>query len=386
MQNRPRKKWPIALIAGVIFISLLAGGCSNKPASQQAKDVAVKAMKVDQRDAPITYEFVGQVVAKDQVEIRAKVAGNIVQKMVTGGATVQAGQPLFVIDRKQYDASLLNAKATLIQSEATLSQAQRDLFRYEQLAAQGAVSQQIYDNALTQVHQTSAVVEANRAKVAQAEADLQDTLVVSPLSGRIDVKDLSSGSFVQAGSTTIATVSSVDPVFVQFSISENEYLNFAKKGGGNSPAEWFGALTLILSDGSQYAFNGAIEQVDKGLAQNTGTLTLKAAFPNPQHILVPGMFGRIVAQGGVRQGAIMIPQRALQQILGKNFVTVVDADGKAESRPIKLGPQVGTMLIVEEGLNLGEIVVVDGFQKAQPGTPLNVTMLGPEELQSPAKN
>lgn len=386
MQIRPRKKWPIVLTVGVLFISLLAAGCSSKQASQQPKEVAVKAMKVVQQDAPITYEFVGQVGAKDQVEIRAKVAGNIVQKMVTGGATVQAGQPLFVIDRKQYDASLLNAKATLIQSEATLSQAQRDLARYEQLAAQGAVSQQVYDNALTQVHQTSAVVEANRAKVAQAEADLQDTLVVSPLSGRIDVKDLSSGSFVQAGSTTIATVSSVDPVFVQFSMSENEYLNFAKKGGGNSPAEWFGALTLILSDGSQYAFSGAIEQVDKGLAQNTGTLTLKAAFPNPQHILVPGMFGRIVAQGGVRQGAIMIPQRALQQILGKNFVTVVDADGKAESRPIKLGPQVGTMLIVEEGLNLGETVVVDGFQKAQPGTPLNVTMLAPEELQSPAKN
>lgn len=386
MQTRPTRKWPIALIVGVLFISLLAAGCGNKQASQQPKEVAVKAMKVIQQDAPITYEFVGQVAAKDQVEIRAKVAGNIVQKMVNGGATVQAGQPLFVIDRKQYDAALLNTRATLVQSEATLSQAQRDLARYEQLVAQGAVSQQIYDNALTQVQQSAAVVEANRAKVVQAEADIQDTLVVSPLSGRIDVKDLSSGSFVQAGATTIATVSSVDPVFVQFSMSENEYLNFAKKGSGNSPTEWFGALTLILSDGSQYPFPGAIEQVDKGLAQNTGTLTLKAAFPNPQHMLVPGMFGRLVAQGGIRQGAMMIPQRALQQILGKNFVTVVDANGKAESRPIKLGPQVGTMLIVEEGLNLNDTVVVDGFQKAQPGTPLNVTMIAPEELQSPAKN
>lgn len=379
------KRWPAMLVVGALLLTVLAAGCGKKPADQQPKEVAVKAMKVIQQDAPITYEFVGQVAAKDQVEIRAKVAGNIVQKMVAGGATVQAGQPLFAIDRKQYDAALLNARATLVQSEATLSQAQRDLARYEQLAAQGAVSQQIYDNAVTQVQQTSAVVEANRARVAQAEADIQDTLVVSPLSGRIDVKDLSSGSFVQAGATTIATVSSVDPVFVQFSMSETEYLSFAKRGNGNSPAEWFGALTLILGDGSQYPLTGAIDQVDKGLAQNTGTLTLKAVFQNPQHILVPGMFGRVVAQGGIRQGAMVIPQRALQQILGKNFVTVVDADGKAESRPIKLGPQIGSMLIVEEGLNLGDTVVVDGFQKAQPGTPLKVTMLAPGELQSPVQ-
>lgn len=385
MLSRPNKNWPTMLIVGALLLTLLAAGCGKKQAAQQPKEVEVKAVKVIQQDAPITYEFVGQVGAKDQVEIRAKVAGNIVQKMVAGGATVQAGQPLFVIDRKQYDAALLNGRATLVQSEATLSQAQRDLARYEQLAAQGAVSQQVYDNAVTQVQQASAVVDANRAKVTQAEADIQDTLIVSPLSGRIDVKDLSSGSFVQAGSTTIATVSSVDPVFVQFSMSETEYLSFAQRGNGNSPAEWFGALKLILSDGSQYPLTGVIEQVDKGLAQNTGTLTLKAVFQNPQHILVPGMFGRVVAQGGIRQGALMIPQRALQQVLGKNFVTVVDADGKAESRPIKLGPQIGTMLIVEEGLNLGDTVVVEGFQKAQPGTPLKVTMIAPEELQSPVK-
>lgn len=380
------KKWPGLLAVSLMVLTVLATGCSKQQTAKPSQEVEVKAMQVIQKDTPTTYEFVGQVVAKDQVEIRAKVAGNIVQKMVTGGSTVQAGQPLFVVDRKQYDAALLNARATLVQSEATLSQAQRDLDRYEQLAAQGAVSRQTYDNALTQVQQASAVVEANRAKVAQAEADIQDTLIVSPLSGRIDVKDLSSGSFVQAGSTTIATVSSVDPVFVQFSISENEYLNFAKRGNGNSPAQWFGALTLILSDGSKYPLSGVIDQVDKGLAQNTGTLTLKALFQNPQHILVPGMFGRVVAQGETRQGAILIPQRAVQQLLGKNFVTVVVADNKAESRPIRLGPQVGTMWVVEEGLNPGDTVVVEGFQKAQPGTPLNVTMISPEELQSPVQN
>ena len=369
----------------LILVLLFATGCSRQTAKTGPQTIEVKATQVIQKDTPVTYEFVGQVTAKDQVEIRAKVAGNIVQKMVSGGATVQAGQPLFSIDRRQYDAALLNVRAQLAQSEASLTQSQRDLARYEQLAAQGAVSQQVYDNAVTQTQQTAAVVAANQAKVNQAEADIQDTMIVSPLSGRIDVKDLSSGSFVQAGATTIATVSSVDPVFVQFSMSENEYLRFARMGRGNSPTEWFGTLTLLLSDGSQYPLTGTIDQVDRGLTQNTGTLTLKAIFANPQHMLVPGMFARVVAQGEIRQGAMLIPQRAVQQMLGKNFVTVVDADSKAASRPIKLGPQIGTMWVVEEGLTPGDTVVVDGFQKAQPGTPLNVTMIVPEEPQTPAQ-
>ena len=369
----------------LILVLLFATGCSRQTAKTGPQTIEVKATQVIQKDTPVTYEFVGQVTAKDQVEIRAKVAGNIVQKMVSGGATVQAGQPLFSIDRRQYDAALLNVRAQLAQSEASLTQSQRDLARYEQLAAQGAVSQQVYDNAVTQTQQTAAVVAANQAKVNQAEADIQDTMIVTPLSGRIDVKDLSSGSFVQAGATTIATVSSVDPVFVQFSMSENEYLRFARMGRGNSPTEWFGTLTLLLSDGSQYPLTGTIDQVDRGLTQNTGTLTLKAIFANPQHMLVPGMFARVVAQGEIRQGAMLIPQRAVQQMLGKNFVTVVDADSKAASRPIKLGPQIGTMWVVEEGLTPGDTVVVDGFQKAQPGTPLNVTMIVPEEPQTPAQ-
>ena len=383
-QRKLDKKW--SYISIMLVMLLFLSGCGQQTGTKGGQAVEVKATQVVQQDTPITYEFIGQVAAKDQVEIRAKVAGNIVQKMVNGGATVQAGQPLFSIDRRQYDAALLNARAQVVQAEATLSQSQRDLDRYEQLVSQGAIAQQTYDNAATQVQQNSAVLEAYQAKVAQAEADIQDTLIASPLSGRIDVKDLSSGNFVQAGSTTLATVSSVDPVFVQFSMSENEYLKFARMGRGNSPAEWFGSLKLILSDGSEYPLTGSIEQVDKGLTQNTGTLTLKAVFPNPQQMLVPGMFARVVAQGETRQGAIMIPQRAVQQLLGKNFVTVVTADNKAESRPITVGPQVGTMWIVEDGLNIGDTVVVDGFQKTQPGTPLNVTMIAPEELQSPAQN
>ena len=363
---------------------LLATGCGQK-AAKAPQPVEVKAMQVIQKDTPVTYGFVGQVIAKNEVKVQAKISGNIVAKMVEGGAIVSQGQPLFRIDNRQNNAAVLAAKAQLAQSQATLSNSQVDAERYRQLAEQNAISQQLYDTQVSAAQQNSAAVDANQAKVQQAEADLQDSLIVSPIDGRIDTNDLSIGSFVTAGSTTLATLSSVGPVFVQFSMSENEYLKFAQLGNGSSPSDWFGNLTLMLSNGSQYPLSGRVQQVDKGLTQDTGTLTIKAVFDNPQQILVPGMFARIVAQGETRQGAILIPQRAVQQVLGKSFVTVVGEGDKAESRPIKLGPQIGDLWLVEEGLTVADRVIVDGTQKAQPGTPLSITMIGPEELQAPAQ-
>lgn len=377
-------KWYYLSLVSFLIV-LLGSGCSRQTATTGPQAAEVKAAQVIQKDTPVTYEYVGQVVAKNEVKIQSKVSGNIVGKMVDGGAYVQAGQPLFQIDRRQYEASLLNAQAQLAQAQATLSQTRRDLARYRQLAAQGAVAQQILDNYITQEQQNIASVNAYQASVEQAEDSLQDTYIVSPLSGRIDVNDLSSGNFVSAGSTTIATISSVDPVFVQFSISESDYLRFAKLGRGSSPAEWFGNLSLVLADGTQYPLTGTVDQVDRGLAQNTGTLTIKAVFANPQRLLVPGMFARVVAQAETRQGALLVPQRAVQKVLDKTFVTVVGEGDKAESRPVKLGPQFGSLWLVEEGLTANDIVVVEGAQKVQPGTPLKVTMMSPEELQTPAQ-
>ncbi len=377
-----RKKYCICLM---IVLMLLAAGCGHQVV-KGPQAVEVKAMQVIQKDTSVTYNFVGQVVAKSEVKVQAKVSGNIVAKMVEGGAIVRQGESLFKIDNRQTNAALLAARADLAQSAATLSNSQLDAQRYRQLVAENAVSQQTLDTALSVVQQNSAVVDANQAKVQAAEADLQDTLIVSPIDGRIDVNDLSIGSFVTAGSTTLATLSSVDPVFVQFSMSEDEYLKFAQRGNNaGSPGDWFGDLTLILSNGTQYPLKGRVEQVDRGLAQNTGTLTIKAGFANPQHVLVPGMFARIITQGETLSGALLIPQRAVQQLLGKNFVTVVGEGDKAESRPVTLGQQVDNYWVVQDGLTADDRIVVDGFQKAQPGTPLTITMIGPEDLQTPAQ-
>jgi membrane fusion protein, multidrug efflux system len=367
-----------------ICLTIFAAGCGRQ-AAQAPAAVEVKAMQVIQRDTTVTYEFVGQVIAKNQVQIRARVSGNIIAKMVPGGATVSEGQPLFQIDQRPYAAALSAAQATLAQSEATLGNSHLDTLRYQKLAANQAIAQQVVDTAMAVERQNAAAVEANRARVQAAADDMQDTLIVAPFSGRIDVNDLAVGNFVQSGTTVLATMSSDDPVFVQFSMSENEYLRLAQLGRGAGAADWGNSLKLVLSDGSQYALAGKIEQVDRGLAQDTGTLTMKAVFDNPQKILLPGMFARVVAQGEVRQGALLVPQRAVQQLLGKTFVTVVGPDNKAESRPVKMGPRVGGMWVVEEGLTTADQIVVEGFLKTPPGTVMKATMIGPDDLQSSPK-
>ncbi len=370
----------------VLAVALLAVGCGSGKPAQAPQAVVVKAMQVIQQDTPLTYEFIGQVQPKTEAQIKARVSGNIVAKHVTGGSTVRNGQSLFEIDSRQYETAVLSAKAQLAQSEAALSNSKLETLRYRQLAEQQAIARQILDTAISTEQQHAAVVAANQAQVRQAENDLRDTVIVSPIDGRIDVNELDIGNFVQAGQTVIATVSTVDPMLVQFSMSETQYLDLAKQHidtDGMSDA-WGKNIKLILSDGTEYPLTGMIQQVDRGLTKNTGALTLKAAFENPKGLLLPGMFGRVIAQGEIRKGALLIPQRAVQELLGKTFVTVVAEGDKAETRAVKMGARIGRMWMVEEGLSASDRVIVEGVSKVQPGTSLKVTMIGLEELEPSA--
>ena len=380
MQLKANQYSLLILFTGVFALLLLAG-CSKQQATRPPQEVAVKAMQVVQKDTPITYEFVGEVEAKDEAQIKANISGTIMEKMVKGGDVVAKGQPLFRIDSRQYTASVLNAKAQLAESAAALSQVHRDVVRYQTLAASQAIAQQVLDTTIGQEQQASAKVDADQAQLRLAEINSNDTLVVAPMDGRINVQDLSIGNYVTAGQTTLATISSVNPVRIRFSMSETEYLRFARLG--STGTQWGQELKLILSDGTEYPLTGKVEQVDRGLAQQTGTLTIKAAFENPDKLLVPGMFTHIVATGEMRLGALLVPQRAIQSMLGKTFITVVTDEDKAESRAVKLGARIGNMQIVEEGLSAGDRVVVEGSAKAQPGTPLKVTMIVPDDLKIP---
>lgn len=386
---KPSKK----LIVGVIILAgltgwafmRLGGGKPSMGANMQGGAVAVKAMQVVQRDTPINYEFVGKVTSKNEVKIMSKVSGNIVAKMVKGGDAVYQGQPLFRIDNKQYVSAINSAQAALTKSQATLRNTQRDVERYRKLAAIKGVAQQTLDSYEAQAEEEAATVEANRVAIQQAMEDEQDTLIVSPVDGRIDVNDVSIGQFVTAGSTTMATVSSLDPIWVQFSMSENEYIKLIRLGQGSLPVSFKDNLKLMLSDGSDYDLKGSIEQIDKGIGDTTGTITIKASFSNPQKFLLPGMFAKIVVPGEVRAGTILIPQRAVKELLDETFVTVISADSKAESRKVKMGERIGNMWVVNEGLAPGDVIVVEGIDKVKQGTDLKVSMITPEDLQTPAK-
>lgn len=372
----------VVIVTGVVVSRQIA---SFKPAMNMSQTVQVKAMQVIMRDTPTNYEFVGQVKSKNEVKIMSKVSGNIVEKMVNGGDTVYQGQPLFRIDNKQYRSSVNSARAALGKSQATLNNAQKDVERYRQLAAINGISQQTLDTQVAQAAEDAATVEVNRASLQQAQEDEQDTLILSPVDGRIDLSDLSIGDFVAAGSTKIATLSSIDPIWVQFSMSENEYLNLVQLGNGNLPTNFKDNLKLTLSNGAQYPMIGHIEQIDKGVSDATGTITIKAAFSNPQRMLMPGMFARIVAQGEVNQGALLIPQRAVTELLNKTFVTVVTDDNKAQSREVKMGERIGNLWLVKDGLTVNDRVIVEGITKVKDGTALEVIMIQPDQLQNLAK-
>ena len=366
------------LVAVVFVFAAMLSGCGNKQAGG-ARPTAVKAMNVLRQDTPLTHVYAGQIMGTDEVQIRSRVSGNIVEKYIVGGQFVSAGQPLYRIDSRQYESALLQAQAVLAQSEATLNNARMDLGRYQQLYASAAISEQTLSTQQAQVNAYEAAVAANAALVRQAQENLDDTVIYAPMSGQLSVDDVAMGTFVSAGTTTLVSMGTSNPIFAQFSLSENEYLNFveqaAKTGGIGSVV-----VELTLSNGSKYPIIGHIVTSDRALAQQTGTLTVKALFDNPDGLLLPGMFARVSLIGDTLPNAILVPERAVQQLLGKSFVMLVGPDNKAVARTITLGEKIGSYYVVKDGLDTSDIVVVEGLTTLQEGGDLAVTMVTANEM------
>lgn len=377
-----KNKKPLALMLTLaLSASVLLAGCGSKQQQAASNATQVKAMKVLQQDAPITNEYAGQVVGKDEVKVQSKVSGKIVEKYFHGGDHVDAGQPLYRLDSRQYESAVLQAQANLAQSQATLSNAQTDLYRDQSLLAADAISEQTVTTQQANVNAYAAAAAANQALVQKAQQDLDDTVVYAPMSGQVSVDDVAVGTFATAGNTNLVTIGTIDPVFVQFSISEAEYLKFRniqqmQSGSDKQPLN----VGVKLSDGTTYPLDGRIVQADRALSQNTGTLTIKALFPNPNGLLLPGMFARVKLTGETVPNAILVPQRAVQQLLDKTFVMVVGDDGKSESRSVELGQQIGSYYIVKSGLSANDTVVVEGLSSLTEGKDLAVTMVTPEEM------
>lgn len=376
-----KRKKPIALmLALALAASALLAGCGGQKQQAAGGAVQVKAMKVLQQDTPVVSEYAGQIAGKDEVKVQSKVSGRVVEKYFHGGDFVQAGQPLYRIDSRQYESAVLQAQATLAQSQATLANAQTDLGRDQELLASDAISEQQVTTQQANVNAYSAAAAANQALLQKAQQDLSDTVVYAPMSGQVSVDDVAIGTFATAGNTNLVTIGTTDPVFVTFSISETEYLKFRniqqmQSGSGNGIT-----VAIKLSDGTTYPLDGRIVQADRALTQNSGTLTVKALFGNPDGLLLPGMFARVKLTGETVPNAILVPQRAVQQLLDKTFVMVVGADGKSEARKIELGQQVGSYYIVKSGLSAEDTVIVEGLSSLTEGKDLTVTMVTPADM------
>ena len=367
------------LVAAIFALGTLLSGCGGGQQGGGARATSVKAMNVLRQDTPLTHVYAGQIVGTDEVKIQSRVSGNIVEKYIVGGQSVSAGQPLYRIDSRQYESALLQAKAVLAQSEATLNNARMDLGRYQQLYASAAVSEQTLSTQQAQVNAYEAAVAANEALVRQAQENLDDTVIYAPMSGQLSVDDVAMGTFVSAGTTTLVSMGTANPIFAQFSLSENEYLNFVEQAaqqGGIAAV----VVELTLSNGSKYPIIGHIVTSDRALTAQTGTLTVKALFDNPDGLLLPGMFARVSLIGDTIPNAVLVPERAVQQLLGKSFVMLVGEDNKAVARTITLGDKVGSYYVVKDGLDTSDIVVVEGLTTLQEGGDLAVTIVTADEM------
>jgi membrane fusion protein, multidrug efflux system len=352
---------PIALIAGL----LLAACEAPPPATNPAPLVRVATPTI--ADTDILREFVGAVAATSEVEIRSKVTGIVAAQEFREGQTIAAGQVLFRLSAESLRAGSDNARGQLRNAQAALAKAEADVARYRPLAAQGTIPRQTLDQAVSAADQARAAVASARALLEQAELSQQDAVIRAPYAGRIGRAQVQVGALVQAGQTTLATVSTTEAARVDFALGERDYLALVRPVlEGQRQAEP-APVQLLLADGSRYPHEGRISFADRALSASTGTFAVAADFPNPDEVLRPGMYGRVRVVVERRDGALRVPQRAVQELLDRTFVSVVDDAGKVERRAVVMGPRVDGDWIVESGLAPGDRVIIEGHHKVRPG-------------------
>src|SRR5262245_44507984 len=365
------------LVLGLWFSgALLAAGCSKEapPAGPRVADVTV--MTIQPRDTPVVFEFVGQTQSSREVEIRARVDGFLEKRLYTEGNLVKAGETLFMMDQKPFQAALQQARGELAQQQARLQVGEANLSRVRPLAEQNAVSRRDLDDAVGNEKSARAAVLSAEGAVRQAELNLSYTTITSPLTGLSSFAKLQEGAYVNASNNLLTTVAQLDPIWVNFSISENEHLRFREqvaRGELKTPPSGRFEIEVVLGDGSVFQNRGRISFADPSFSKDTGTFLVRATLANPQAILRPGQFVRVNVLGVTRPNAILVPQRAVQQGAKSHFVWVVTKEGKAEQRAVQVGQWSGDDWVINEGLHAGEQVVVDGAIRVAPGASLKVT-------------
>jgi len=348
------------------------------PAAQQA--VPVQVFKTTAQDLPVTFDFVGQTESDQAVDIRARVAGFLIKRNYTEGAVVKADQLLFEIDHKPFQAQLDAARAQLAQQKARLEVARANLARVKPLAARNALSQKDLDDANGNFHEAAAGVEQAQAEVKTQELNLSYTYVRSPVEGVSSFAALPVGAYVSTTNSLLTTVSTLQPMRINFSISEPQTLAFRAQQQARTlvaPDDRHYTVTVIMADGAEYPHKGRITFSEATYNQHTGTYLVRALMPNPDGALRPGQFVRVLVSGASRPGAIVVPQRAVMHGPKGDLVFVVNQDSKAEARPVMVGELSGSMWRIAKGLQGNETVVVDGAGKLSAGAPVRVTGQAP---------
>ncbi len=366
----------LARAAAGVSIALAAGACSNKAPAPAA---AVEVATITATPHPVSFpeDYVGETEAINAVEIRPRVGGMLEKRVPIEGERVRAGDLLFVIDRQPYIAALAQAKAALAQSEAALAQSQRDLERARSLSEIDAVSQQELDAAVAKNQANLASIDAGKASVRTAELNLGYAVITSPIDGVMGRALLRQGGMVTANNTLLTTIYQNDRMYVNFSVSEQRLLSMQRQLGRapSQDARSPPPFRIFLADGSEYPLAPRLNFIAPAVDTRTGTLALRLEVDNPQQLLHAGQFARVQVAAQQDANAIVVPQRAVQDLQGKNYVWIVDASGSAQQRDVHMGPRVGPDWQVQQGLNAGDVVIVDGVQHVKPGAAVRATPL-----------
>jgi membrane fusion protein, multidrug efflux system len=407
-----------ALMTIVIALLIAVSGSKSKGKTPAAAPppANVEVAQVSRQDVPIYSEWIGSLDGMVNAEIRAQVTGYLLRRNYKEGSFIRKGQLLFEIDPRPFQATLdqangdlakaqaqlaqansqlLQAQAQLAQAEANQVRAQLDVDRYTPLAKQKAITDQELDNSVqsniaakaqvkaatagvetakSAIVAANAAVEAAKATVKTAELNLSFTKITSPIDGVAGIAQAQVGNLIQPSGGALTTVSTLDPIKAYFTLSEQEYLAYTRRdsiqhkwGAGAKGLE----LELILADGATYSQKGKFFVADRQVDQKTGAIRLAGVFPNPGNTLRPGQYARVRAITSMRESALLVPQRAVTELQGSYRVAVVGSDNKVNIRPVKVGPRVGTMWVIEDGLKPDERVVAEGTQKVRPDATVN---------------
>jgi membrane fusion protein (multidrug efflux system) len=370
--------------AGLAIAAPLLALTACKESAPPAPPPDVVVADVVQKDVPIYLEWVGTIDGNINAQIRARVNGYLKERSYTEGTVVKKGDVLFRIDARPYQAALDQARGELGRANAALTKTKQDVARYTPLAKQGAVSQQELDNAVQGNRAAKAAYDSAAAAVQQAQLDLDWTRITSPIDGIAGISVAQVGDLISA-SSVLTTVSQLDPVKVSIPISEQEYLRFASRLG-EDPATRKATVELILADGSHYPEKGTVSVANREVDVQTGTMMIVNLFPNPKNLLRPGQYAKVRAATETKLGAVVVPQRSVQELQGTYSVAVIDADNKVSMRGVKAGARADNLWVIDEGLKPGERVIVEGVQKVRDGLIVNPVTDTAVSAAPPAKS